>query len=359
VREKNIGLMEIEKLKREKEQMSEKIDYLEQQLEEFYINRKSESGLLLEIEHLKKDNVRLLGLLKSTDQYKDFAYLAEDTSGGVMFVKDKETNHKHQPSNKSFSRKVKDVKNCRQKDFIEYNTENNVNWVPMDAYKCANDFSRKYQFDMSDEMISELLASLNKIWRDREKKVIARTKTKYEGEVLNLRRQMTMKTGFDEFSAMKQISLLKAELREAREENTKNLVQRNRKVPQGIELVDNALKLAKNFEKKKKVMEGEIKSLNKKLDEKDKLNDEGKYERLKFNEGSLWMIGRCYNEMENMKGRIEEISEEYKARVKTGGFEENNCGWFTQMLNNIVNESVEKFRDFQYNNIKTVESLTV
>ena len=45
--------MEVEKLIKEKEHFLEKIDSLERQLEDFYINRKSESALLLEVEHLK------------------------------------------------------------------------------------------------------------------------------------------------------------------------------------------------------------------------------------------------------------------------------------------------------------------
>ena len=81
---------------------------------------------------------------------------------------------------------------------------------------------------MNDNLIADLLASLNKIWREREKKVIARTKTKYESEVLNLRRQMTMKTGFDEFSAMKTITLLRNELKQAREEARNYLLARNK-----------------------------------------------------------------------------------------------------------------------------------
>ena len=81
---------------------------------------------------------------------------------------------------------------------------------------------------MNDNLINDLLSSLNKIWREREKKVIARTKTKYESEVLNLRRQMTMKTGLDEFTAMKTISLLKTELKQAREDARNNLVIRNK-----------------------------------------------------------------------------------------------------------------------------------
>ena len=81
---------------------------------------------------------------------------------------------------------------------------------------------------MNDNLINDLLSSLNKIWREREKKVIARTKTKYESEVLNLRRQMTMKTGLDEFTAIKTISMLKCELKQAREEARNNLVLKNK-----------------------------------------------------------------------------------------------------------------------------------
>ena len=81
---------------------------------------------------------------------------------------------------------------------------------------------------MNDKLIADLLASLNKIWREREKKVIARTNTKYESEVLNLVRQMTMKTGFDEFSALNTISLLKNELKQVREEARNYLVTRNK-----------------------------------------------------------------------------------------------------------------------------------
>ena len=37
-------------------------------IDEFHVNKKSEAALLLEIEHLKDDNVRLLQMLKTTDE---------------------------------------------------------------------------------------------------------------------------------------------------------------------------------------------------------------------------------------------------------------------------------------------------
>ena len=97
-----------------------KVSSLQKQLDEFYINRKSEAGLLLEIEHLKDDNKRLLNLLKNTEEYKDFAYLAEDSSGGITFV----------GSNNKV--KVITAKNKKKMDpNVKGNDPNNEdNWVP-------------------------------------------------------------------------------------------------------------------------------------------------------------------------------------------------------------------------------------
>ena len=64
VKSNRIINMEVEKLIKEKEHFLEEIDSLERQFEDFYINRKSESALLLEVEHLKDDNLRPLNLLK-------------------------------------------------------------------------------------------------------------------------------------------------------------------------------------------------------------------------------------------------------------------------------------------------------
>ena len=48
------------KLQQKNIDLEAKLDEAMQQLDRMYINRKSESALLLEIEHLKDDNVRLI-----------------------------------------------------------------------------------------------------------------------------------------------------------------------------------------------------------------------------------------------------------------------------------------------------------
>ena len=60
-------------------------------------------------------------------------------------------------------------------------------------------------------------------------------------------------------------------------------------VPSGLDLVDNALKVANNFSKTKKTLENEIKQLKSKLNEKDETVNLESNERLKFNEGCFWM----------------------------------------------------------------------
>ena len=59
--------------------------------------------------------------------------------------------------------------------------------------------------------------------------------------------------------------------------------------PSGLDLVDNALKVANNFQKTKKQLESDIQTLKRKLDEKEDKNWNENFERLKFNEGSFWM----------------------------------------------------------------------
>lgn len=123
---KSQGLLheELDKFKKDKYDLNSKVSVLQKQLDEFYINRKSEAGLLLEIEHLKDDNKRLLSLLKNTEEYKDFAYLAEDSSGGLTFV-----NSENKVRVITGKTKKKNEKTAKNND-----VSNEDNWVPHEVY---------------------------------------------------------------------------------------------------------------------------------------------------------------------------------------------------------------------------------
>ena len=122
-------------------------------------------------------------------------------------------------------------------------------------------------------------------------------------------------------------------------------------------------------------MEGQINNLQKKLDDRENNKEfKEKNDKLKFNEGSLWMskynfilVGRCFNEMENMKNKVDELLDDYQNRIPTHSYNELesqgkggsfNSGWLIQMVGNLINQTLLKFKDMHFNNVKTVESLT-
>ena len=71
--------VEVEKLEKE-------LADVKQELAETKMTRKSEGQALLEIEHLRADNDRLIKLLKKTKDYKKFANFAEDNQGSVRYM---------------------------------------------------------------------------------------------------------------------------------------------------------------------------------------------------------------------------------------------------------------------------------
>jgi chromosome segregation ATPase len=126
VRHQSVYKDEIDKAKAEKDELQKKIRELERNIDELYVNRKSEAAMAVEIEHLKDDNVRLLQLLKTTNEYKDFAYLSEDVSGGIRFVRSFENKQRNRP--KSTSMRVSE-----KARYEKINPSNDNNWVPMDV----------------------------------------------------------------------------------------------------------------------------------------------------------------------------------------------------------------------------------
>jgi hypothetical protein len=267
IRNQNVYKEELEKTNKLNEESQEKIKNLEKTIDSLYLSRKSEAGLLLEIEHLKDDNIRLLKMLKSTDEYKDFAYLAETVTGGIKFVGThcncdvglksrcmcsqkkanktatrgksakiiiKEDNLKSSHSNSNtccnsmYATTDACVRLCERKRLEKEDVFNSDNWVPADAFNCAYDFKNRYNIEISESLINDLLSSLNKIWRDREQKQISRLKTKYQHEIMELRRKVMMRSPFDEFQSKNTISKLKKDLKSVKDDLRTNIVEKNK-----------------------------------------------------------------------------------------------------------------------------------
>ena len=87
-RNKNLIKEELENEKKINMKHLEKINELEKKIDQLFLQKQSEGTLLLEIEHLKDDNIRLLQMLKTTEEFKNFSYL-NDTFSGIKLNKKK------------------------------------------------------------------------------------------------------------------------------------------------------------------------------------------------------------------------------------------------------------------------------
>lgn len=132
------------------------------------MTRKSEGTALLEIEHFKADNERLVQMLAQTKEFEAFGKLALDSAentirymnpGPEALAKQQGKCHTYGPKH-----------TATLKDFKGEEDE----WIPEEAFRVAHDFRNRCASTVSVALMNQLLADLNKIWRDREKKSVAR-----------------------------------------------------------------------------------------------------------------------------------------------------------------------------------------
>lgn len=85
-----------------------------------------------------------------------------------------------------------------QASTTESDANESEDWIPEEAYKVAHDFRNKCAANVSKALMNTLLNDLNKIWKAREKKQIARVKSEVTREVQYLRREVAFKKPYDQ-----------------------------------------------------------------------------------------------------------------------------------------------------------------
>lgn len=106
--------------------------------------------------------------------------------------------------------------NSKLKNTIVENEQDN--WIPSDTFRIAHEFRTKYGGELSPTLINRLLAELNRIWKDRERKQIERIRYKCTKEVMSLRRQLNMRVPYDEVQTKRELERLRVELQRSRKE---------------------------------------------------------------------------------------------------------------------------------------------
>lgn len=352
---------ELEKQKEKNKKQSEKIRELEKQIDTLYIQKQSEGALLLEINHLKDDNMRLLQMLKTTDQFKDFAYIGPTVAGGVRFVRTDE-----RPKSSGIS-KAGNKKNAQSNKVNKMMSEGA--WVPSDAQSFVSDFSIKYGLQISENLLNELLVGLNKIWQEREKRQVNSVKNQYQSEIMSLRRKLEMAPNMDQFNTKEELKSLRKQLTSTRDTLRDNMVVKNtcQTNPHGIGLVDNALKVAVNFQNTKKCMQNEIDKLRKQLAMKEVKYSGGQHD---YNQGCYWMCCKCNDEISLLEKNARELYQEYENRIRNVDYGEdytansyinkiydNNVRWLYNSLISMVQDVKDKLAQWKFDTQKDIDVL--
>lgn len=189
--ENNQLKVQIDNLKNENLKLKSRIIELENKLDDIYIERKSESSLIIENEHLKYDNIRLLNILKSTKEYQNFNYLKEDyLANPIIYI-----GSSHHPSN--INSTTTKISKKKEQEIINQN-KNNYNWIHLPIYNKVKELFEKFEIVFNRDCVNEILQFINSIWIERENNLLLSINNKNRKEKEEIRRKKNYTKSFSE-----------------------------------------------------------------------------------------------------------------------------------------------------------------
>ncbi|CAG9315044.1 unnamed protein product [Blepharisma stoltei] len=234
---------ELEEKTKELELLQRRLRFTEKSIDNLYLNNRTEGELMLEVEHMRNDNKRLLELLNQTQEYKHLAQYLEDSKGA----------HYVQSSKRS--------KKGQKTDELE-------NWVPQEIFKLI-DVYKKSPNELTDNVLHTLVLELNTVWRERERTQIEKLKNKYKTQILDLKRQLFMRQPYDTIKSQKKVSYLKTELKKVNDDLKQNFSSKTTKLGPGIDSIESTLKLISKLQEENNKLKREIVLLKKKTENND------------------------------------------------------------------------------------------
>ena len=150
---------ELEMKSGENNRLRKQVADLEKAVQDLYLSRKGNGSLQIELDSLKQDNERLIGLLKETTEYGDMDDLqiqntALSKSLTVVGLGGMTSASKKSKSGKS-SANVSDKGGSKSND-----------WIPTQAVRAILQIRDRYEGAMNERCISQILYELNSIWRE-------------------------------------------------------------------------------------------------------------------------------------------------------------------------------------------------
>ena len=315
---------------------------LESTISDYSLKKRDEAALLLEIELLKKDNLRLLNLLNTTDDYRDFCHLGLTAPLGIRYIKpvEEKKEEKHKPISKKEERErsLKEYKKymANKKKKLE---KEDRNWVPLEAYNFLVESKNKYKLDLNNDVIENLLHILNNFWKERLEREINKYRTAYQNEIKELKRRLQSTASNDllvKTSTNFEGNTVTNRFTKTASSNLLGKISANYNNLNNNQFKeDYFFKAAINSNNKR--LESEIEMLKKKLEEKD--NKDKKKRNKIYNQGNLLMTQKIIDEVENLKNKINSLYKQYEEKVKFSIDNYEN----SEFKNKIMDESVKSF----------------
>ena len=343
--------LENEKYKLLSESQNKIIIKLQKEIDDLYKNKQTESNLLLENENLKKDNIRLIEMLKSTNEYSEFSYLNFTNKNGIKFVE----------KPKLDIRKKRDMfEQMKMKEEIKNNKKN---WVPNEALYLIQDYNKKYNLNLNDKIIDDLLGSLNYFFKKEEKKRLNLIKIKYQKDLLDIKKKYDIKDinfniddndnlNNDDNNLDKKLKYVEEQKQTEKIKNKVKKIQKKdlelkNSINQSNNIIKNDKNSAKNFIKIENVYLNEIVTL------KDKLYNKEDNKKNKLNEilyKNNLILDKSIEELNKIKKNFDDLLLDFNNRIKEASLNiqinnSNSNIYSIQLINNEVQYLIKSMKD--------------
>lgn len=333
---------ELERQRALRKRQKMEIDELEKEINTLYMNKKSEGNLLLENEHLKEDALRLLNMLQATEEYHDFGYLNSTIPGGIRYVSEPKLKQRKTNNN---------TKSVNSGNNSNNTTSGNEVLALQDAFNVVNEYRTRFNIDINDKLIRDILLSLNHLWRDKQAKTLIRLKAKFQQEIVNIKNkyginmspistaQSTSQNGNSIDTSNNAKGAAKRKIRTANDdEYTKSLVE-------------SAKKVANDFSSSKQQLQKQIDVLKTQIADKNYCtyaSAQKKMNRSDLMNMNHIITDKACNELNKLETQFTELYNEYKVRVKDTETMINKNGdpiYNIKMINNTVKWLIKSMND--------------
>lgn len=145
-----------------------KVAEQEKTVQDLYLSRKGDAALAVELEQIKADNQRLMGMLRLMPEFADMndnEILKQSRAGGKATNRSKSSGRPTSSTgrmNKSLNKSINNKSFAGEGNNSTFSSE----WIPNEAVRAINRIKEDFKAQMTETCVSQILYELNTIWRD-------------------------------------------------------------------------------------------------------------------------------------------------------------------------------------------------